>query len=129
MRTGTFRHVEDILRDYPYTDRYVKEVKDNLRNLYCVDGDIREGKIDGQPINIASDNAIRHLIEHKYLVEWTLNESDDDTRQIINELYFKRNPTLTVTGVALTLNISRTVASRKRMHFFNVLVSRLGYRP
>ena len=129
MRIGTFRHVEDILRDYPYTDRYVKEVKDNLSTLYGVEENKKENGADVQPVNITSDNAIRHLIEHKYIVEWTFEEADDDTQKIINELYFKRHPTLTVTGVALTLNISRTVVSRKRMRFFNTLVCRLGYRP
>lgn len=139
MRTSVFHFIEDVLRDYPRTNSYIRDVQDNILAPYNPEHDENVGGgrkqnannrgVEIQALTIDSDKAIRKLKEHHDIIEWTLEEADDATRTIITELYFKRTPTLTITGVAMSLNISRSAASRKRMYFFNQLVKRFGLRP
>jgi len=110
LRKTTFHYIEDILRDYPQTESYIRD------------------ELKKEDMTIIRDRSLRLLREHENVVEWTLKESDNDTKSIIEELYFKHNPVLTITGVALQLHVSRTVASRKRKRFFEQVAKRLGIR-
>ncbi|WP_164504702.1 transcriptional regulator [Levilactobacillus huananensis] len=139
MRTATFHFVEEILRDYPETEKNIRYIQQEVLGPFNLEPDVGIGGrrkqnrssrgVEYQAMTIATSKAIHNLRINQYVVEVTLAESDDLTQEIITELYFKRNSTLTITGVAMKLHIGRTVASRKRTSFFEKVVHQLGIRP
>ena len=55
-----------------------------------------------------------------------LAEADEQTRVIIEELYMKKRPSLTLIGLAQQLFISKSQAYKLRNHFFEAVADELG---
>lgn len=77
-------------------------------------------------ITIATDRRLWNLERNRNIIQSCLAESDEQTRVIIEELYLKNRPTLTLLGVAQQLFISKNTAYRLRNTFFERVAEELG---
>ena len=77
-------------------------------------------------ITIATDRRLWNLERNRNIIQSCLAESDDQTHVIIEELYLKNSPTLTLLGVAQQLFISKNTAYRLRNAFFERVAEELG---
>ncbi len=136
MRSGTYKHIEQILMDHPYIERYIKEREDEISYPYIQrDANVGGGKAQYKnnegtammAITIASDKEINFLRFTKQMVDECVNETDPETLSIITELYFKKNRSLTLTGLSQKLNLSRSQIARKRSDFFEQVALKLGF--
>lgn len=78
-------------------------------------------------ITIADDRRLSNLERNKRVVEYCLDQSDSDTVTIINELYIKKVPTLTLNGVAHKVNLSVSQVKRRRTKFFEMMREQIGW--
>lgn len=134
MRTSTFNYIKDILGDYYKTDDYIRQRELELRHPYKetdINGDI-QGKgtnsatTERLVITIATDRRLWNLERNRNIIQSCLAESDEQTQVIIEELYLKNRPTLTLLGVAQQLFISKNTAYRLRNAFFERVAEELG---
>ncbi|QHB52463.1 DUF722 domain-containing protein [Lentilactobacillus hilgardii] len=136
LKKALFDYIAEIISDYPKTDQYIKEREDELMNQFQ---DFRDENVGGgraqyknntgvqdMAITLAIDKRLNTLKRHAKAVEECLNETDDDTKIIINELYIKHHPTLNVYGVAERVNLSASQVKRRRSKFFETLSVKLG---
>ncbi len=134
MKTSTFNYIKEILADYLKTDEYIRRREEELRHPYQeAEQNIGSGKsnIPSKPterlaISISTDRRLTNLERNKAAIKRCLNESDSSTRKIVNECYIKKNPTLTIIGVAQQLYISKSEAYKLRNIFFQKLADELG---
>ena len=136
MRSGTYKHIEQILIDHPYIDRYIQDREDAISYPYTQrDENVGGGKAQYKnnegtamkAITIATDKEINFLRFTKQMIDECLSETDEDTLVIITELYFKKNGSLTLTGLSRQLNLSRSQVARKRSDFFEQVALKLGF--
>lgn len=83
--------------------------------------------VENIAITIADDMEIQGLKKNKQIVSDCLSNADNDTKIIVNELYFKKNPTLTLRGIATKLNSNRTTVSNKRTALFEAIRRKQGW--
>lgn len=136
MRTSTFNYVKDILSDYHKTDIYIKQRRQELRYPYK-STDLNSG-IKGSHgnseiaanflITIEQDKRLNQLERNKKIVNSALEEADEDTKVIIEELYFKKYPQYTLVGLVQQnkIFVSKTKAYELRNTFFQTIADELG---
>lgn len=83
--------------------------------------------VERKALSIGYDRKLRVLKKYKELVGDCYDNTDEITKEIISELYFKRHPTLTVRGVAQKIHSSRNTVSRKRKAFIESIADGLGW--
>ncbi|MGK9295980.1 transcriptional regulator, partial [Melissococcus plutonius] len=76
-------------------------------------------------ITIATDRRLCNLERNRNITRKVLEESDDQTVVIIQELYLKQRPTFTLVGIAQKLYISKNTAYRLRNKFFEQMAEEL----
>lgn len=135
IRKITKQYIETVLGDYPKMDNYISERKEEL--LYPTreeDENVGGGKgskvskpQEQMIVTLEQDKRLKILENEKNAIEDCLDESDCDTRFIINELYFKNKRRYTVDGLIAThkINISRSLFFMKRDKFINMLALKL----
>lgn len=77
-------------------------------------------------ITIAMDRRLWNLERNRDIIKNCLAEADEQTRVIIEELYMKKRPSLTLIGLARQLFISKSQAYKLRNHFFEAVADELG---
>ncbi|WP_288528262.1 transcriptional regulator [uncultured Secundilactobacillus sp.] len=137
MKSGVFKHIEEILQDYPRLPAYIQERRQELLNPYHAghDENVGGGKIQFKydestaykAIDLMADREIKGLEKTQRAVAYCLDRTDAETMAIINELYFKAQPKPSLQAVSMRLNISRPVIGRKRQLFFEAIGKELGY--
>lgn len=134
MRVSTFNYIKDILADYYRTDEYIKQREEELRYPFKekdLNSDIRSVGVNSAvterlAITIATDRRLCNLERNRDVIRACLERSDEQTKKIIEELYLKRRPTLTLLGVAQQLYISKSQAYKLRNKFFESIADELG---
>ncbi len=133
LRTSTINYIRDILKDYTKTDLYIKKREEELRYPHKdsddnagIKGNGTSNPTERMMITISEDRRLSNLERNRNVIDNCLNLSDDTTKRIINELYLKTNPTLTLTGLAEKLHISKNTAYRLRNSFFESIAEELG---
>lgn len=134
MRVSTFNYIKDILADYYRTDDYIKQREEELRYPFKdtdLNADIRGVGINSAvterlAITIATDRRLCNLERNRDVIRACLERADEQTKTIIEELYLKRRPTLTLLGVAQQLFISKSQAYKLRNNFFESIADELG---
>lgn len=136
MRTSTFNYIKDILADYYKTDEYIKQREDELRYPHResdLNGDIKGTKAsyDNQVnllITIEQDRRLASLERNKRIISNALEEADEDTLTIIQELYFKKRPRYTMQGLVdnKLVYCSRRKAFDLRNDFFEDIAKELN---
>jgi len=136
MERAIYKHIEQILRDYPDIEEYVHERRQELMQPYDAvpDENIGGGRsnvpskpLEDMVVSIADDRRLAVLEQNKKVVDECLKMVDDDTVNLITELYFKKHPMLTIGGVAVQLHSNRATMGRKRTKFFELVKSKLGW--
>lgn len=135
LRTSTFNYIKDILADYYKTDEYIKQREDELRYPHResdLNGDIKGTKAsyDNQVnlmITIEQDKRLTNLERNKRVISQALEEADEDTKTIIEELYMKKYPQYTLVGLVQQKKIfvSKTRAYELRNIFFQSIADEL----
>ena len=127
MKRSTFNYIKDILRDYPNIDKYIKERELELRIPHRADdvnADIKGNRISDSMttmmITIEQDRRLSALERNKRIIEDNLQECDEDTRTIIEELYIKKYTQYTMDGLVQNglIYCSRRKAFNLRDAFF-----------
>lgn len=126
------------MRDYPYLDKYIKEREDEL--MYPVqepDDNIGGGKgskiskpQEQMIITLDEDKRLNALRRQQRVIDDCLDDSDDITKTIARELYFKDHPTYTMTGLSKKLHYSTARLYRIQNKFLNKVAKKLNiYEP
>lgn len=117
LKRGTFKHIEDLLRDYPRLDKYLKEREEEL--LYPVqEADANVGgsrstvvskTTERKAINLAEDVRLRQLRKQKEAVEYAFECSDVVTCNAIRLYYMSKTKKTwdTVTFEVASANIHK----------------------
>lgn len=135
MRRSTFNYIEDMLRDYPHYNEYIKECEEEIRHPYVEsDENIGGGRSVGKQehltetiVRIDEDKRIRQMKRQQRAVANCLDRYNSDiVYQMCKELYFVNKRRLTLDGVAYKLNVSRRTLIRRREDFFIDLTKELG---
>ena len=135
MKRSTFNYIKDILRDYPNVDKYIKERELELRTPYRqtdLNADIKGNRISDSMttmmITIEQDRRLSALERNKRIIEDNLQECDDDTRTIIEELYIVKYQRYTMEGLVEQRLIScgKSKAYDLRNRFFENLARELN---
>lgn len=135
MRRSTFNYIEDMLRDYPHYNEYIKECEEEIRHPYVEpDANIGGGRSAGKQerltetiVRIDEDRRIRQMKRQQRAIAKCLDRSNSDiVYQMCKELYFMNKRRLTLDGVAYKLNVSRRTLIRRREDFFIDLAKELG---
>ena len=135
MKRSTFNYIKDILRDYPNIDKYIKERELELRTPYRqtdLNADIKGNRISDSMttmmITIEQDRRLSALERNKRVIEDNLQECDEDTRTIIEELYIVKYQRYTMEGLVEQRLIScgRSKAYDLRNRFFENIARELN---
>lgn len=136
MRKSTFNYIKDILADYNKIDDYIKKREEELRYPHRetdLNGDIKGTRSSydnhvNMMITIEQDRRLTSLERNKRVISNLLNEADEDTLTIIEELYIKKRPIYTLQGLIDNEMIfcSRRTASNLRTKFFEEVAKELN---
>ncbi|UJF15073.1 hypothetical protein LZ578_08680 [Jeotgalibaca sp. MA1X17-3] len=135
MKRGTYVYIEQILREFPDSDKYINQRKEELRYPLEREADenIGGGRSNtvGSPteraaISIADDKRLHKIIENKNAICSVLEDSSDLVNEIIHEFYFKKPRTKTWQGIAMEIPISERHCRRLRNMFFEQIADELG---
>lgn len=136
MRRSTFRHIEDILRDYPKIDSYIEERENELRYpVKQIDENVGGGRSNKFRehqtdilITIDEDKRLNMLKKQRDVIDDCLDECGEDTATIVKELYFRKHPELTLDGMITSgmIHLSRSPAYQHRNQFIKDVAEGLG---
>ncbi len=118
MKTATLHYLEEVLTDYPKLGRYIDHCEQQL-TVKTTNGQVLTN-------SIVSDRYLRRLWENQQAVHDCLEQTDEDTKQVIQTLYFEPGQRLTLRDVSIHLNMSLATVSRKRKRFLEDLSKQLG---
>ncbi|MBL1227996.1 transcriptional regulator [Enterococcus sp. BWB1-3] len=135
MRKSTFNYIKDILGDYYKTDEYIKQREEELRYPHR-ESDLNAGikgtragyhVQDNLMITIEQDKRLYALERNKRVIAEALEEADENTRVIIQELYMKKYSHYTLAGLIQQQKIfvSKTKAYELRNLFFQTIADEL----
>lgn len=83
--------------------------------------------VEHMAITIADDRRLTLLEHNQKIIDDCLDNTDEETKSIIYELYFKKHRELTINGVAQRLHLNASTVSRKRTAFFEAIRDELGW--
>lgn len=138
MRKSAKNYIEDILRDYPKLLDYIAEREDEIRYpVRQLDENVGGGKSsvitkpqESTLITIEQDERLTALKRQYNIIHDLYESTDDDTRALIREKYFKKHPEYTVDGLIMDGQIfcSRRTAYQKQSDFLEELAKKLNVR-
>lgn len=134
LRRGTFLNLEDIVRDYPQMDNYIKHVEEELLNPWQEqDTNVGGGRssltsapTERKAITIATDKHLRLLKERKAAMDKVWTETRDETKKIIRMWYWENPRTKTWDGIAEECHFSRKYCIVLRDDLIHRLALELG---
>ena len=135
MRAGTFKYIEQLLRDYPDMGAYIAKREEEL--IYpCemeLDQNIGGGRssfiskpTERMAITIIEDKRLRELARCKQAIDKLIDEVDPITAGVIQMFYFAKPRLKTWDGIALDSGLSERQCRRFRDRFFNLVAEELG---
>lgn len=132
MRNSTYRYVVQILRDYRRTDTYIKQREEELMYPYRSHdeniGGGRSGFISDttarMAITIADDRRLSNLENNRNIVDACLNETDEVTKDLIDEMYITNN--YSIVRASQEINITDRHARRLHSKFVEKVADELG---
>lgn len=141
MRAGIKNAIIAILKDYPNYEAYRRERELDLR-YPAIEPDDNVGggrttrehdaKMINYIVSIESDKRLRALERQHKAVQYALYEADNDTRTIIEELYFKERPLYSMAGLVMSGKLknilSERSAYRARNEFIEQVADNLGIK-
>lgn len=109
MQRAVFLHLEQLLKDYSGINNFIAEIE---KSPY---------------FGLDDEKRIIILKQHKEAVRDAISNTDEETLETIDSLYFHHDPNKTLEGVALDLNISRSTLFYRRNKFLELVKNNLGW--
>jgi len=120
-----------VLQDYDDTEKYIKTIEREIRTPWVPDdensgisGSRKSQEHETETLwTIQSHKALNQLRKNKEAVDELLSECGRDTETIIHELYIRKFPRYTMTGLVQNhlLSCGRNTAIKLRTNFFEEL--------
>ncbi|KIX91463.1 transcriptional regulator [Staphylococcus microti] len=134
LRKSTINYLESELRNYPYMDRDINRVREEVLHPWSpTDENIGGGKstetisvTEIKATRVVNDRRLAQLTRLKVAIEAVYNETTDEGRKLMDLYYFTKPRTLNLTGVANELYISKTIAYDLRKGILSSLADQLG---
>lgn len=132
MRDSTYRHIVSVLRDYKYTDRYIKEREEELRYPYRqAEENIGGGRssfvsnpTERMAITISDDRRLANLERNRNIVDKVYRQSDVVTKEVIDCMYF--DSSCNTVQAAQEVNISDRHVRRLHSAFVEKVADEMG---
>ena len=109
MKRAVFLHLEQLLKDYSGINNFIAEIEKSP--YFSVDDQRR----------------IMTLKQEQNAVRDAISNTDNDTLETIDSLYFHHNPNQTLDGVAYDLNIAPSTLYYRRNKFLELVKNNLGW--
>ena len=134
MRSGTYKFIEQTLKDYNETDQHIKQRVLELTYPYTPqDENIGGGKsniaanpVERLAITIADDLLLTNLKRNKAIVDSILNELEPGAKEIIKLYYINQPRVYTWEGIAQRTQYSEKQCRNIRNIVFERIASKLG---
>lgn len=135
MRHKTRTEIENLLREYPRYESYIKNQEEKIlfpdstrmdENIGGGSGGYISDPTGTKAATLVEDKVLKELQKERDAVDKTLRESHLEAVTIIDEYYFKRPRTKTWDGIAVDMSLSKSTCLRIRNEFFNRLADELG---
>lgn len=137
MKRGNFKHIEELLRDYPRLDKYLKDREEELlyptkepdKNIGGSRSTVISKTTERKAILIAEDMRLRELRKQKEAIDYAFECSDYLTKRVIECYYMSKTKKTwdTVTLEVASGQISVRTLKRLRTSFFEKIESALGW--
>jgi len=135
MKQGTFKYIEQLLRDYPDMGAYIKKREEAL--IYPdeleLDTNIGGGRspfiskpTERIAITITEDKRLQELSRCKQAIDRLIDEADFITVGVVQMFYFARPRLKTWDGIAQDTGMSERHCRRLRDKFFGLVADELG---
>ena len=135
MKAGTFKYIEQLLREYPDMGNYIAKREEELiyPDELALDQNIGGGRspfisrpTERMAITIIEDKRLRELARCKQAIDKLIEEVDPITVGVIQMFYFARPRLKTWEGIAMDSELSERQCRRFRDRFFKLLAEELG---
>lgn len=135
MEKWRVERVKAVLKDFHYMEQYIKKLEREILVPYQEAGrrnsneEIRLDVLTTNFWTIHTHMLIRDLKRSSFAVKKLLEECDNDTETIINELYIKKFTQYTMQGLVnqRIILVSLSTAKRLRDRFFEELDKQLDF--
>ncbi|ELJ9288521.1 transcriptional regulator [Staphylococcus pseudintermedius] len=134
LRKSTVNYLESELRNYPYIDKDINRVREEVLHPWSpVDENIGGGRsnknvsvTEMSVTRVVNDRRLAQLTRLKASIEVVYNTTTNEGRKLMDLYYFTKPRTLNLTGVANELHISKTIAYDLRKGILSMLADELG---
>ncbi|MDK3667902.1 transcriptional regulator [Staphylococcus pseudintermedius] len=134
LRKSTINYLESELRNYPYMDKDINRVREEVLHPYTeIDENVGGGRSGAnvsvteiKATRVVNDRRLAQLTRLKVAIEIVYNETSDEGRKLMDLYYFAKPRTLNLTGVADEIYISKSTAYDLRKGILKMLADELG---
>lgn len=134
LRKSTINYLESELRNYPYIDKDINRVREEVLHPWQpTDENIGGGRSGGnvsvteiKATRVVNDKRLAQLVRVKVAVEIVYNNTTDEGRKLMDLYYFTKPRKLNLTGVADNIHISKSTAYDLRKGILKMLADELG---
>ena len=135
MKAGTFKYIEQLLREYPDMGNYIAKREEELiyPDELALDQNIGGGRssfiskpTERMAITIIEDKRLRELARCKQAIDKLINEVDPMTASVIKMFYFTQPRLKTWDGIAMDKGLNERQCRRFRDRFFKLVAEELG---
>ncbi len=134
LRKSTVNYLESELRNYPYIDKDINRVREEVLHPWSpVDENIGGGRssknvsvTEVSATRVVNDRRLAQLTRLKVSIEVVYNMTTDEGRKLMDLYYFAKPRKLNLTGVADEIFISKSTAYDLRKGILEMLADELG---
>ncbi|WP_353420556.1 transcriptional regulator [Staphylococcus coagulans] len=134
LRNSTVNYLESELRNYPYIDKDINRVREEVLHPWSpVDENIGGGRsnknvsvTEVSATRVVNDRRLAQLTRLKVSIEVVYNMTTDEGRKLMDLYYFAKPRKLNLTGVADEIFISKSTAYDLRKGILEMLADELG---
>lgn len=135
MKQGTFKYIEQLLRDYPDMGAYIAKREEALiypdeleidTNIGGGSGGFISKPTERLAITITEDKRLQELTRCKQAIDRLVEEADPITVGVVQMFYFQRPRLKTWEGIAMDSGLSERQCRRFRDRFFGMVADELG---
>ncbi|QHW36642.1 transcriptional regulator [Staphylococcus ursi] len=134
LRKSTVNYLESELHNYPYIDKDINRVREEVLHPWSPGDENIGGGRSGENLcvteikatRVVNDRRLAQLTRLKVSIEVVYNMTTDEGCKLMDLYYFAKPRKLNLTGVADTLHISKTVAYDLRKGILSMLADELG---
>ncbi|NJH86129.1 transcriptional regulator [Staphylococcus chromogenes] len=134
LRKSTINYLESELRNYPYIDKDINRVREEVLHPWKpTDENIGGGRTSEnvsvteiKATRVVNDRRLAQLARVKMAVEIVYENTTNEGRRLMDLYYFAKPRKYNLTGVADEMHIGKTMAYRLRKCILESLADELG---